>query len=94
MHAGECARRHRSGGHPTEPGGDRVLRFWIGVGRREVQHDAADRSHDADFEEDQAQASDLAAGQRGAVGAPMELLEHDVRRGASRNCRSLVNNSS
>ncbi len=94
MHARECARRHGSGGHRTAPGGDRVPRVWIGVGTREVQHDAADRSHDADFEEDQAQASDLGARQRGAVGAPMEFLEHDVRRGASRNCRSLVNNPS
>ena len=59
------------------------------MGSRKVQNDPPHRSHDVDANRQQrlAQARDLRARERGAIGAPLELLQQDIGGGAQEHAQ-------
>src|SRR6516225_9440301 len=75
-----CRGKGRSAGSGTERDRDLTPRVEIGCGRRQVEHDPADRDDDMDSELEQAlaQPGDLASGRRRARGAEPEFLHQDV----------------
>lgn len=79
-----------SGAHGAEARRDRVPGLEVRVGPWPMQDDAPDRPRHAraDFEQHEAQAPDLGARKRRAIGTELELLQQHVRRGRQDHAQS------